>query len=173
MNERQPNNLQEPGPTRRGRTILDRVRRETNDDFGYFAPAWDGEDVFHSLYLTARATAIPEHLLGHDIHMDVRALHSQVFNGIRDELVEESGRRPIWVVVDPALEDHTISVICTDESLLLIHWSRAWQFSWPDEEAMAEELSRWYAGAAGRLPRDVAAKPDYGGSHNACRGLRQ
>ena len=166
MNEREPNHLQEPEPNRRGRVILDRIRRETNDEFGYFALGWDGEDVFQSLYLTPRETAIPEHLVSDDcewdIHMDVRALHGQVFKGIRDELVDEFGRRPVWVVVDPSVEDRTISVICTDASLLLINGSKAWQFNWPNEGAMAEELERWYAGAAERLAREVTAEPDDG-----------
>ena len=91
---------------------------------------------------TPRDSAIPEHLLSddflHDIDGDVRALHGQVFNGIRDELIENYGSNPIWVVVEPDVEDRTTSVLCTDRSLLLMHSSKACQFFWTTEEAAAE-----------------------------------
>jgi hypothetical protein len=32
-----------------------------------------------------------------------------------------------------------------------LYWSKAWNFYWPDEEAMAVDLGRMYEEAAGRL----------------------
>ena len=150
----------------RGRAILANVAQATNADDAYFAPVRDDEDVFRSLYLTPRAGVVPEHLLSddvaHELRADIRALYGQVFNGVRDALVDSSDGRPIWVVVDPHPDDDTFAIVCTDKSVLLRHASSASRFWWEDDEAMATELGRWYSDAAGRLAAEAAGPTSYG-----------
>lgn len=147
-----------------GNRILQRIRQEANDECAYFSAGWEGEDLFRSLYLTPRSTCVPEHLQGDDltfdVHMDVRALYFQVFNEIAEELVGQFGHRPIAVVVDPDVQDRTNVVVCTYETLLLFESSKAWQFYWDDEPAMAQDLELWYAAAASRLGREIADTTD-------------
>ena len=149
-----------------GRKVLEVIRAKANDASAYF-DGDEGEDVFRTLYLVARATAIPDRLASDDlvldIHMDIRALYLQVFEGIWDVLREEHGREtPIWVAVDPSAEDSTLTVMCTDRSVLLLHWSEPWTFWWSTEEAMAAELGRLYQNAASRLAEEKAANNEYG-----------
>jgi hypothetical protein len=161
MQEKEPTEQTHERHLATGRRIVGRIRDDANGGDGYFYSG-DDEDLLRSLYLTSRDTAIPEHLLSddylHDIHGDIRALYGQVFNGIRAELIENYGPSTIWVVVDPGIEDCTLSVLCTDQSLLLMHSSRAWQFFWRTEDEAAEELGRWYEGAAARLQAEKAAE---------------
>ncbi len=139
---------------------MERIRREANDEYAYFDGDED-EDVFHTLYLTPRHTAVPDHLLSEDllldIHMDIRELYFQVFDGVRAELLATFGQeRPIWIAVDPSVDDHSTAILCTDESVLFIEWRKAWNFWWRSEEAMAGDLGRWYTAAATRLGRELA-----------------
>lgn len=98
---------------------------------------------------------MPEHLLGDDVLMDVRALFYQVFDGIREELRERHrGEGFIWLAVDPSYEDSTMTVMCTDEKVLLLYWGKAWNFYWGSEEEMAQELGRMYLAAAHQLGLD-------------------
>lgn len=166
MQEREPIDPSEEPHIASGRRVIARVRDDANADDAYFSPGEDDEDVFCSLYLTPRETAIPEHLVSddilHDVHRDVRVLYAQVFNGICAELEERLGPSPIWVIVDPDVEDRTTVVLCTDVSLLHLHSSKAWGFYWNTEGEMADELGRWYEGAAARLQLERAATHDYG-----------
>jgi len=143
-----------------GRSIVDRIRIETNAEFAHFAGE-DGEDVFATLYLKERDVCVPEHLLGDDVLMDVHALFCQVFDGIREELDERHGREGfIWIAVDPSYEDSTFTVMCTDERVLLLYWSKAWNFYWQSEEEMAEELAGLYETAAAGLLAARAERKD-------------
>ena len=134
-----------------GRSIVDRIRRETNDEYAYFSP---GEsDVFRTLYLTESDRCLPDHFIGDDLLRDIRAIYAQVFDGLREELRDRLGLRGLWLAIDPSYEDLTFTVLCTHEQVLMLHWSKAWNFFWPDEEAMAADLGRILCrgfGGAGR-----------------------
>jgi hypothetical protein len=162
MPEREPPLL--PEARTHGQRVLERLRNYANEENAYFAPSFDGEDVFRALYLTERHTSVPEQFVGddpvYDLHMDVRALFDQVFQCVRDELREQFGPQPIWIVVDPDLEDRTNVVVCTNESLLLMDSSKAWRFFWESEDAMAETLDGWYTTAADRLGRELGQPVD-------------
>lgn len=139
-----------------GRRIMERIRAEANEEYGYFQGD-EGEDVFCSLYLTPRDTSIPEHLLKDDlllgIHSDIRQLFFQVYDGIRAELLQRFGReRGTWLVVDPSVDDHSTTVICADGTVLLLDSTKAWNFWWEDGAAMASDLGKWYENAAARFP---------------------
>ena len=60
----------------------------------------------------------------------------------------------LWLAVDPSYEDSTFSVLCSDEAVLLLHWGKAWNFFWPDEDSMATDLGGMYQEAAARLSPD-------------------
>lgn len=146
-----------------GRRIIERVRREANNEYSYF-DGDEGEDVFRTLYLVPRDMAVPEHLLSDDtlldIHMDIRQLFFQVFDGVRAELLDHFGRdRGIWIAVDPSVDDHTTAILCTDETVLCIVATKPWNFWWRSEEAMAGDLGRWYTTAAERLVAERQSRP--------------
>lgn len=139
-----------------GRHILDRIRADANGEFGYFGSGEPDEDVFRALYLTERETAVPEQFVSddllHELSMDVRAMYGQVFNGLREELWERMGRQEsFWVVIDPAVDDHTLTVFCTDRSVLLFNGTKPWNFRWDSEDAMVADLGSWYEVAAAGL----------------------
>jgi hypothetical protein len=91
-------------------------------------------------------------LLGDDVLIDVRAMFSQVFDALREELRQRLDLKEfLWLAVDPSYEDSTFTVLCSDEQVLLLYWSKAWNFYWPSEEVMALELGQMYEEAAGRL----------------------
>ena len=159
MTERANNAENESEVPAAGRSIVDRIRSETNNEFAYFSGR-EGEDVFATLYLTERDRSIPDQLIGDDLLIDIRTLFYQVFDGLREELKERLGiRDSLWLAVDPSYEDSTFSVLCTDEQVLMLHWSKAWNFYWPREEAMVEYLGRLYDEAAKRL-RPPAERQD-------------
>ena len=135
-----------------GQAVLERVRERANGEFAYFAGDED-HDFFTDLYLTPRHTAIPEHLLGDsdELHRDVRSVFAQVFDGVRDELDLRMGRESLWVVIDPAFDDTTTTVLCTNSTILLIYGCKPWRFWWPNERTMADDLGGWYEVAANRL----------------------
>lgn len=134
-----------------GRSIVGRIRREANDEYAYFSGR-EGEAVFATLYLTQRDVCLPEHLIGDDVLTDIHAMFAQVFSAVGDELLERIGRRErILLAVEPSYEDSTFSVLCTEERVLMLHWSKAWHFYWPGEDAMADDLGRIYEEAATRL----------------------
>lgn len=163
MHEQEPIERTQERHIATGRRIVGRIRDDSNAADGYFFSSDNDEDPARSLYLTPRDTAIPGHLLSDDslddIHRDIRALYGQVFDGIGDELIENYAN-PIWIVVDPDVEDHTTSVLCTDRSLLLMRSSKAWQFIRTTEGAAAEEWGRWYEGTATGLQLDRQRKRD-------------
>ena len=134
-----------------GQSIIERIRRETNHEYGYFSGD-EGEDVFVSLYLTERDSCLPAHLTADDLLLDIRAMFCQVFDGLRDELKSRLGiADPLWLAVDPSYEDTSFSVLCSDQQVLMLHWTKAWNFFWPDEQAMAADLGSIYEEAAQRL----------------------
>jgi hypothetical protein len=91
-------------------------------------------------------------MLGDDVLKDVSAMFRQVFDGVREELKTRAGvQDTLWLAIDPSYEDSTFSVLCTDEQVLMLHWSKAWNFYWPDEAAMALDLGRIYEEAAAKL----------------------
>lgn len=139
-----------------GRKIMERIRSEANEEYGYF-DGKEGEDVFRSLYLTPRHTSIPEHLVSDNFELgiqgDIRELFFQVYDGVRAELLGRFGRgHGIWLVVDASIDDHTTAVLCAEGTVLLLNSVKAWNFWWPDEEAMAGDLGEWYESAAARYP---------------------
>ena len=172
MREQQPTDHPEQQPPTVGRRVLDRVRSAANDGDGYFGSGEPGEDVFAKLYLTRRDTAIPQAFVSddieHDLSMDVRALHGQVFDGIRAELWERMGREEsLWVVVDPAVDDQTFSLLCTDRTVLLMDATKPWHFWWDSEDAMATDLGGWYESAASRLLAERQNRPPTYGKRTA------
>ena len=149
--ERESNNQEVDERLAIGRSIVERIRSEANNEYGYFSGR-EGEDVFQTLCLTERDRCIPDHLTGDDLLLDIRAMYCQVFDGLREELRERLGLQEfLWLAVDPSYEDSTFSVLCTDEQVLMLHWAKAWNFYWPDEETMAADLGRIYEEAAKRL----------------------
>ena len=65
-----------------------------------------------------------------------------------------------WCEPIPApAPSHGELVDATEGVSIVLRQDWAWQFNWPSEDAMAEELERWYAGAAERLAHEVTAKP--------------
>jgi hypothetical protein len=134
-----------------GRSIVERIRAEANNEYGWFSGE-DGEDVFQTLYLTERHSSLPDHLIRDDLLADIRAMYYQVFDALREELKSRLPRsESLWLAIDPSHEDSTFSVLCSEEQVLLLHWKKAWNFYWPNEEAMALDLGRMYEGATRRL----------------------
>ncbi len=135
-----------------GQAIVQRIRSETNNEYAYFSGHDEGEDVFVTLYLTERDRCLPDHLIGDDLLLDIRAMYCQVFDGLREELRSRLGIQDfLWLAIDPSYEDSTFSVLCSDEQVLMLHWAKAWNFYWPDEGAMASDLGSIYEEAAKRL----------------------
>jgi hypothetical protein len=144
-----------------GQPIVEKVRRRTNDNTGFFEN-FDDEDLFVPIYLTERNTAVPDVILDEPL-ADVRAIYAQVFGCIREELAERLGwEESVWVHVDACLDDATNVVVCTDETVLLRHASKPWRFWWTDELSMAEDLGRWYEAAAARLLSERRRRQPYG-----------
>ena len=65
----------------------------------------------------------------------------------------------LWVVIDPAVDDHTLTVVCTDRSVLLFNGMKPWNFWWESEDAMAADLGSWYEVAAARLLAERLSGP--------------
>jgi hypothetical protein len=146
-----------------GRSILQRIRTEVNDEASAFAGD-EGEDVFQTLYLTERFGCIPDHLLGEDLLQDIRSLYYYVLDGVRGELEERlSPQGFLWIVIDPSYEDTTAAALLTDERVLLVEHSKAWNFYWESEEEMAEDLENRYMQAAERVPSRSRVEPLPGG----------
>lgn len=146
-----------------GRSILQRIRSEVNDEASAFAGG-EGEDVFQTLYLTERFGCIPDHLLGEDLLQDIRSLYYYVLDGVRGELEERlSPQGFLWIVIDPSYEDTTAAALLTDERVLLVEHSKAWNFYWESEEEMAEDLENRYRQAAERVPSRSRVEPLPGG----------
>lgn len=144
-----------------GRSIMNRIRTELDDEGGPFAVGDDVEDLFALLYLTERDGCIPNEVLsGDDLTSDIRRLYSCVFDGVRSELNERVPTREfLWVIVDASYEDATGYVLMTDEKVLLAGHAKAWHFYWDSEDEMAKDLESWYHGAAARLRPAEAAAP--------------
>src|SRR3989304_9856120 len=88
-----------------GRSIVGRIRSEANAEFAYFSGD-EGEDVFATLYLTERDRCLPDHLIGDDLLLDIRAMYCQVFDGLREELRSRLGISEfLWLSVDPSHRD--------------------------------------------------------------------
>jgi hypothetical protein len=135
-----------------GRSIVNRIRTEVNDEGGPFAAA-DVDDLFALLYLTERDGCVPDEILsGEDLTNDIRNLYYCVFDGVRSELKERLPTREfLWVIVDASYEDATEYVLMTDEKVLVAGHAKAWNFYWSSEDEMARDLEEWYRGAASRL----------------------
>lgn len=136
-----------------GRSIMDRIRVEVNDEEGGPFAASDIEDVFARLYLTERDGCIPNELLsGEDLTADIRNLYYAVLDGVRSELQDRLKPSDfLWVIVDASYEDATEYVLMTDEKVLLVGHAKAWHFYWDSDDEMAKDLEEWYQGAASRL----------------------
>lgn len=153
----------EPTPVERfpiGRSIMDRIRKDLNDEGGPFA-AGDVEDLFKLVYLTERDGCVPDELLsGEDLTADIRNLYYCVLDGVRSELKERLPTSEfLWVIVDASYEDATEYVLMTDEKVLLAGHAKAWHFYWDSDDEMAKDLEEWYAGAASRLRAPEPAPP--------------
>lgn len=136
-----------------GRSIMNRIRVELNDEGGPFAVGDDVDDLFALLYLTERDGCIPTEVLSSDdLTTDIRSLYYCVLDGVRSELKERVPTTDfLWVVVDASYEDSTEYVLMTNEKVLLMGHTKAWHFYWDSEDEMAKDLEEWYRGAAARL----------------------
>jgi hypothetical protein len=142
---------------------MERIRGDVNDEASAFTGE-EGEDVFQTLYLRERFGCIPDHLLGDDLMQDIRSLYYYVLNGVRSELQERlSPPGFMWIIIDPSYEDTTSAALITDDRVLLVEHSKAWNFYWESEEEMAEELEGWYQRAAEHMPVKYQVEPLPGG----------
>jgi len=136
-----------------GQAVLERVRGRANGEFASFGDD-EHRDYFTDLYLTSRETAVPQDFAeeSFDLNRDVKLVFAQVFDGLADEIRERHGRDDsLWVLIDAAVDDTTLTVLCTDRTVLLLHGTKPWNFWWADESAMADELGGWYETAAAQL----------------------
>lgn len=137
-----------------GRSILDRIRREVNEEYRPLAE--EDQDIFKTLYLTERELCVPDFLLGEDVMEDIISIYYFVFDGIREELEERLGTKEwISIYVQPSYQDVSFAVMATEEKVLLVVGRKPWGFWWESEAAMAEELESWYEAAA----RGLRAEP--------------
>ena len=134
-----------------GRSIIERIRSEVNDDMGPFV-APEETDMFRTLYLNERDGCVPPELLDADLSDSIHMMYYAVLDGVREELrLRVRPSDSLWVLVEASYEDATNFVLMTGEKVLLFGGSKAWHFYWESEDAMAEELEDWYSGAAQRL----------------------
>ena len=150
-----------------GLGIVGRIRTEVNAPNGYFDTGDPEQDIFSDLYLKERDGAVPEHLVSDggssSIEQDIRVMLASVFNEVRTELDLRMGREEShWVYVDPAPDDHSTVILCTDRSVLSLYSIKPWRFYWETEEEMAETLGYIYEAAAERLLAERQRPTTYG-----------
>ena len=107
-------------------------------------------DAFTLAYLHPRNGCVPDELLNdEDVNASIKELFYGVFGGLADALMEETPGILVSTVIEPSYEGATHVVLYGQyqdgsEALLLTCARKAWNFFWPSEEEMAQDLEAWY-----------------------------
>ncbi|MBC7264780.1 MAG: hypothetical protein H5T64_10575 [Chloroflexi bacterium] len=134
-----------------GRSILNRLKKMVNEDWGPW-PVDEQEDLVKALYLTEREVCIPEHLVGEDLMDDIVNLFYYPLAAVREELEQRTGTEQfIHIFVQPSYLDTSFGVMVAGEKVLLTVSCKAWNFFWVNEEEMVRALESWYRSAETRL----------------------
>lgn len=146
-NERREDNERSPI----GRAIVDRVRTEVNDDWGW-SPTPEAPDAFAALYLSERDGCLPEEFEDVDVTAGIHAMYYAVLDSLRVELRQRAfPRELLQIVIDPSYEDTTTFIVHNSDRVVFADDRKAWHFFWESEDAMAEELEEWYQAAWERM----------------------